>query len=148
MSTSPTKALTWYAKHRGLERVKTGFWRGMSPEVTTILHLQKSAYGGEFFINLGFAINSLSRKYESAEAADMTDCHVRVRLRQLDPELWEIFCAGWASGSDGPMPEPVVAGFDSILDTAETVEGLRGMNARGLFRGGMVMGVALDDLES
>jgi hypothetical protein len=67
-----------FMKDAGFSK-KSGSWYGVNDEVITVVELQKSQYGLQYYVNLALWLRSLGEAKTPKEQA----CHVRTRLSRI-----------------------------------------------------------------
>ncbi len=75
------EGLERFARGAGLEK-KAGAWYRRGDEVVTVVDLQKSQYGAQYYVNLGFWL----REFGGEPYPKGAGCHISVRLEVLAPE--------------------------------------------------------------
>lgn len=75
------EGLERFARAAGMEK-KSGTWYRQGDEVVAVVDLQKSQYGQQYYLNLGFWLRELGAdRYPKG-----LRCHISVRLETLAPE--------------------------------------------------------------
>jgi hypothetical protein len=120
----------------GMEK-HSGSWYSPKQEVRTVLNLQKSQYGPRYYFNVGFYLDVMPDvRYPKEE-----DCQIRVRLDSLFPDLREDLNALLDLGTDiddahrtSRLTDILISRLRPLLEDASTLNGLRALNAKGVFR--------------
>ncbi len=133
-----------FGRTTGLQK-RSGAWYRLCDEVIAVVDLQKSQYGPQYYVNLGFWLRQLGDEvYLRRER-----CHISVRLEvllaserrrvarlfDLDEDIPE---EGRASEIVRVLSEQIVP----LLDEGCTLNGLRSLVADGTLRGAAIRGAA------
>lgn len=143
-------ALASFAREAGFEK-KSGAWYRHAPEVITVLDLQKSQYGPQYYVNLGYWLRQLGdERYPSPSKG-----HISSRLETLLPE--ERHRIARLLDLDEPMPDDVrFAKLRALLndhllpviERGSSLAGLKEMIDDGTLRGAAIRGPAQQALDA
>jgi hypothetical protein len=129
----------------------SGFWYGTSSEVISLLNLQKSQHGPNYYVNVGFWLRALG----GARFPRERECHVRIRLDSLVADrAGEVRAlldleSDIPSGERGPCLHDLLASrLKPLLEQASSLEGIRKLQGQGLLKGAAIRGPALPPLDA
>jgi uncharacterized protein DUF4304 len=142
MNTSQLKRLFDAALSPAGFRRRKDSWYRLNEDVITVVNLQKSQWGGQFYINLGIYLRVLGNSISPPEY----QCHVRARLTAIAGDrMSPIEAALDLEGKEMPMEERegiLRRSLEEIalpfLNDRSTVPQLRGLHAKGQLERGAV----------
>jgi hypothetical protein len=120
-----------FGQENGFEK-KSGSWYRQGEEAIGTVNLQKSQYGPQYYLNVGFWLRELGDERHPK----LTDWHISARIEDLVPEVEERI--GQLLDLEHPMPDDersteLVALLNDrllpLLERGSTVAGLRSMRA-------------------
>ncbi|MBA3734959.1 MAG: DUF4304 domain-containing protein [Actinobacteria bacterium] len=144
------EALERFGRQAGLEK-KSGAWYRGGDEVIAVVDLQKSQYGPQYYLNLGFWL----RELEGERYPKGSECHILLRLETLVPQERHRIVHLLDMEEDVPdeqrIEELVALLTDRVLPVIEragTVAGLRALVDDGTLASAAIRGPAQRVLSS
>lgn len=133
-----------FGKSAGLEK-KSGSWYHHSDEVISVVNLQKSQYGPQYYVNQGFCLREVdNERYPKSHQA-----HIVTRVEDLVPEIEEQLNVLLDLERDMP-DERRIDGLVMLLnqrllpliERGDSIAGLRSMVEDGTLAGAGIRGSA------
>jgi len=125
-----------FCAEMGMEK-HSGSWYSPGQEVRAVLNLQRSQYAPKYYINIGFCLGTTANLRYPREV----DCEIRDRLDGVLPDLREELKDLLDLRTDiddapriGRLTDILTSYLRPLLEDASTLNGLRALNAKGVFR--------------
>lgn len=131
------------ARANGFEK-KAGSWYLRRDETILVLNLQKSNYGGRYYLNVAVWLRELGDETAPKEQ----NCHIRTRLGRLvvDPDVIDrLLDNEWAEihpATDSEFVSVMSAALGPVIEGSASVEALREGAGRRLVEKSLVTGPA------
>lgn len=133
-----------FMKSAGFSK-KSGSWYRVSDEVITVVELQKSQYGLQYYVNVALWLRALGEANAPKEQA----CHVRTRLSRLvgSAEDWLSSLLDLDAGVLDASRRDELSTFLSVhlgpvLEVVDSLDGLRSPEGQRVINAALVVGPA------
>jgi Domain of unknown function (DUF4304) len=125
---------------------KSNNWTRASAEVSQVINLQKSNYGRQYYINLGFLPKEMAQDSTDYAHPRHEKCPVRLRIEDILPnpaqeiaETLDLEKEIFTPHSRAKRVGEFMASIAPTLDRLLTIEGLRRAYADGTFKRALIM---------
>lgn len=129
-----------FGKRAGLEK-KSGWWYRRGTDVIAASNLQKSQYGPKYYFNQHFTLRVLTSDRHPRGEDMQIQCRLEVLLPAFKNEIEELLDRGTAIADDQRLTDLtalLTQHLIPLLERADTLDGLRAMDAEGAFKGTLV----------
>jgi hypothetical protein len=125
---------------------KANSWIRTSAEVSQVTNLQKSNYGRQYYINLGFLPRELGQDTNEYVHPRHEKCPIRMRIEDLLPNAPQEIAEVLDLEKEAITPDhrakrvtEIIVSVSPILDRLLTAEGLKHAYADGTFKRALIM---------